>query len=75
MSAGQCMQGKINALLFSLISMIGYQSAVWWKLGPQEDLGTYCFCSRISVLFEMAGRWEKSVCLEQCLAFFTDGAL
>ncbi|GFI45509.1 hypothetical protein IMSAGC019_00821 [Lachnospiraceae bacterium] len=40
---------KCYALLFSLISMVGYQSAVWWKLGPQEaqctalfSTGLYC---------------------------------
>ncbi len=40
---------KIYSLLFSLVSMVGYQSAVWWKLGPQESqctalfaMGFYC---------------------------------
>lgn len=34
---------KVHALLFSLMSMIGYQSAVWWKLGPQEAQCTLLF--------------------------------
>lgn len=29
--------GRGYAALFSLLSMVGYQSAVWWKLGPQES--------------------------------------
>lgn len=28
------------SMAFSLISFVGYQSAVWWKLGPQEVQGT-----------------------------------
>ncbi len=34
---------KGYAALFSLISMVGYQSAVWWKLGPQESQCTALF--------------------------------
>ncbi len=33
----------LYALLFSLTVMVGYQSAVWWKLGPQESFGTMLF--------------------------------
>ncbi len=32
--------GKVYSVLFAFTSMIGYQSAVWWKLGPQESLAT-----------------------------------
>ncbi len=34
---------KIHSALFSFTAMIGYQSAVWWKLGPQESFGTFIF--------------------------------
>lgn len=34
---------KIYSMLFSLVSMVGYQSAVWWKLGPQEAQCTLLF--------------------------------
>ena len=27
--------------LFALISMVGYQAAAWWKLGPQESFATF----------------------------------
>lgn len=40
---------KIYAFLFAAVSLVGYQSAVWWKLGPQEaqctllfSVGFYC---------------------------------
>jgi hypothetical protein len=31
--------GRGYALLFALLSMVGYQSAVWWKLGTHEATG------------------------------------
>ena len=40
---------KIYSFLFAALSLVGYQSAVWWKLGPQESqctmffaMGFYC---------------------------------
>lgn len=33
----------VYAMLFSLTVMVGYQSAVWWKLGPQESYGIMMF--------------------------------
>lgn len=35
--------GKIYSVLFALTAVVGYQSAVWWKLGPQEAQGTLLF--------------------------------
>lgn len=32
-----------SSVAFSLISLVGYQSAIWWKLGPQEVQGTIFF--------------------------------
>lgn len=32
---------KDVAFLFSMLCMIGYQGAAWWKLGPQESFGTF----------------------------------
>lgn len=47
---GRLMGGnQINSFLFAAVSLTGYQSAVWWKLGPQEaqctlllSTGFYC---------------------------------
>lgn len=33
----------VYSALFSLTVMVGYQSAVWWKLGPQESYGIMMF--------------------------------
>lgn len=37
------------SMLFSLLSLTGYQAAVWWKLGPQEVSGSIWFA--IGMLF------------------------
>lgn len=40
---------KVYSFLFAALSLVGYQSAAWWKLGPQESqcmmlfaIGFYC---------------------------------
>lgn len=33
----------VYSILFALTVMVGYQSAVWWKLGPQESYGIMLF--------------------------------
>lgn len=33
----------VHAALFSMTVMVGYQSAVWWKLGPQESFDIMMF--------------------------------
>lgn len=33
----------VYAVLFALTVMVGYQSAVWWKLGPQESFDSMLF--------------------------------
>lgn len=43
----------VYAALFSLTVMVGYQSAVWWKLGPQESYGMLLF----SMTFLFLLRW------------------
>ncbi|MBD5477119.1 MAG: hypothetical protein HDR17_14240 [Lachnospiraceae bacterium] len=35
--------GKLSSVLFALVSLMGYQSVVWWKLGPQESFGCMLF--------------------------------
>lgn len=34
---------KYASGMFTFIAMMGYQSVVWWKLGPQESLGSMFF--------------------------------
>lgn len=35
--------GKFASCMFAFISLVGYQSVVWWKLGPQESFGSMLF--------------------------------
>lgn len=41
---------RIHAFLFAMLSMTGYQSAVWWKLGPQEEECTIFFAAGMILL-------------------------
>ena len=41
--ARQMKCNMLHAALFSLTVMVGYQSAVWWKLGPQESYDIMMF--------------------------------
>lgn len=41
--ARQMKCNAVYAALFSLTVMVGYQSAVWWKLGPQESYDIMMF--------------------------------
>ena len=44
------------AALFSLTVMVGYQSAVWWKLGPQESYAIMLF----ALGFYLMLRWLRT---------------
>lgn len=43
MFARKMQVGKIFSIWFSLMVSIGNQSAVWWRLGPQESIGIVLF--------------------------------
>ena len=43
--ARQMKCNMVYAALFSLTVMVGYQSAVWWKLGPQESYDIMMFAA------------------------------
>lgn len=45
----------VYALLFSLTVMVGYQSPVWWKLGPQESYDIMMF----AIGFYFLLRWQQ----------------
>lgn len=44
------------ALLFAMTVMVGYQSAVWWKLGPQESYDMMMF----GIGFYLLLRWIRT---------------
>jgi hypothetical protein len=47
------------ALLFALTVMVGYQSAVWWKLGPQESYDIMLFAIGFYLLLRWLGTGAK----------------
>jgi hypothetical protein len=53
MICGSC----ISSFSFALVSLMGFQSAVWWKLGPQEDFATLLFA--LGFLLQLL--WLKSM--------------
>lgn len=62
---------KISALLFSLITLVGYQSAVWWKLGPQESLGTLLFAAGFYCMLKwLEDNQKKSMAIISIILFF-----
>lgn len=53
----RCMRcNVVYAVLFALTVMVGYQSAVWWKLGPQESYGMMMF----SIGFLLLLNWLRT---------------
>lgn len=60
----------VYSMLFALTVMVGYQSAVWWKLGPQESFGMVLFAVGFYLLLtwlESGHKW-RAVC--SLLLFF-----
>ncbi len=57
------------ALLFSLTVMVGYQSAVWWKLGPQESYDIMMFAIGFYFLLRYLQE-EKTKKRDAVLSFF-----
>jgi hypothetical protein len=58
------------ALLFALTVMVGYQSAVWWKLGPQESYGIMLFAIGFYLLLRWLGTGAKWCSFASIAAFF-----
>lgn len=58
------------ALLFSLTVMVGYQSAVWWKLGPQESFDIMMFAIGFYCLLKWLRTEKKKWAVLSVIAFF-----
>jgi hypothetical protein len=41
-----------EALLFSFLTTLGTQSAVWWQLGPAETIGTFLLSATLVLAFQ-----------------------
>lgn len=61
---------KWSSGLFALTAMIGYQSAVWWKLGPQESLGTMLFALGFWLMLRWLNDQKKIWAAGSLLIFF-----
>ena len=60
----------VYALLFALTVMVGYQSAVWWKLGPQESYDFMMFALGFYLLLKWLGTGRKWYSFASIGAFF-----
>lgn len=58
------------ASLFALTVMVGYQSAVWWKLGPQESYDIMMFALGFYLLLRWLRTGKKWYSIVSILAFF-----
>lgn len=58
------------ASLFALTVMVGYQSAVWWKLGPQESYGIMMFAIGFYLLLKWLRTSQKWYSFASIGAFF-----
>lgn len=68
---GQMMGAKkVYSFLFAAISLIGYQSAVWWKLGPQEAQCTMWFSIGFFCLLKWLKQKKNVWGIISVLAFF-----
>ncbi len=58
------------AALFALTVMVGYQSAVWWKLGPQESYDIMMFALGFYLLLKWLGTDRTWYAFASVGAFF-----
>ncbi len=60
----------VYAFLFALTVMTGYQSVVWWKLGPQESYGIMIFAIGFYLLLRYLRSEKKHFAILSVIAFF-----
>lgn len=68
--ARQMKCNMVYAALFSLTVMVGYQSAVWWKLGPQESYDIMMFAVGFYFLLKWLSARRKRYAAGSVAAFF-----
>lgn len=68
--ARQMKCGMACAALFALTVMVGYQSAVWWKLGPQESYAIMMFAVGFWMLLKWLHGSAKWYAYASVAAFF-----
>ncbi|MBD5504973.1 MAG: hypothetical protein HDR09_14905 [Lachnospiraceae bacterium] len=60
----------VYSLLFAMTVLVGYQSAVWWKLGPQESYDTMMFALGFYLLLKWLRTNTKWYAFGSVGAFF-----
>ncbi len=68
--ARQMKCNMVYAALFSLTVMVGYQSAVWWKLGPQESFDIMMFAVGFFFLLKWLSMDKRRYAFVSLGAFF-----
>lgn len=68
--ARQMKCGRVCAAFFSLTVMVGYQSAVWWKLGPQESYDIMLFAAGFYLLLKWLETDRRRYALASVGSFF-----
>lgn len=68
--ARQMKCSMVHAVLFSLTVMVGYQSAVWWKLGPQESYDMMLFAAGFYFLLKWLSTDKRRYAVLSVFAFF-----
>ncbi len=68
--ARQMKCNMVYAALFSLTVMVGYQSAVWWKLGPQESYDIMMFAAGFYFLLKWLSTEKRRYAVISVGAFF-----
>ncbi len=62
--------GRFVSGMFALISLVGYQSVVWWKLGPQESFGSMLFALGLYFMLKWLQNGKISRGMISLLFFF-----
>lgn len=62
--------GRFASGMFVLISLVGYQSVVWWKLGPQESFGSMLFALGLYFMLKWLQNRKISRGIVSLLFFF-----
>ncbi|MBO5114443.1 MAG: hypothetical protein J6C12_14030 [Lachnospiraceae bacterium] len=60
---------KICSFLFAIMSLLGYQSAVWWKLGTHEIQGTLFFAVGFYLMLKYLIKEKKSYAVFSLVIF------
>lgn len=70
----RAMRGSIlQSYIVALISLVGYQSAAWWKLGPQEMTATGLFAAGMCMMIIYLGRNSYPAMVACVLSFICMG--